>query len=155
MNFFEADGMCKIGNVELKFLVDFEKNGDMLLWKTVKHRGFVYTKSISGAYIYQNTVRIMTPCGAADISCDCDDTAQKILNIITSIEVKLYVGKKMGAYNLEKIGDDCVKSTEGCGGECTCEGCTCGNDKDDDTEDFIKFMDGFFEHMKSKLKENK
>lgn len=85
MNLFEADGMLKIGNVELKFLVDFEKNGDMLLWKTAKYSGFVYTKAILGAHIYQNAVRIVTPGCTADINCDGDDTAQKVLNIITNI----------------------------------------------------------------------
>lgn len=150
MNFFDADGMCKIGNVELKFLVDFEKNSDMLLWKTVKHSGFIYTKNILGAHIYQQAVRVMTIGGSVDINCDSDDTAQKILNIITSIEIKLYAGGKIGVYNLEKIGDDCVKSKGACCGECTC-----GDNKDEDTKDLVKLMDGFFERMKNKLKENK
>lgn len=134
MNFFEADGMCKIGNVELKFLVDFEKNGDMLLWKTAKHSGFIFTKSIIGAHIFHQAVRIVTPGCTVDINCDGDDTAQKVLNIITNIEVKLYAGKKIGAYNLEKIGDDCVKSKGECCGECTC------GDSNGEVNKFDEFM---------------
>lgn len=141
MNLFEADGMLKIGNVELKFLVDFEKNGDMLLWKTAKYSGFVYTKAILGAHIYQNAVRIVTPGCTADINCDGDDTAQKVLNIIANINVKLYAGKKIGAYNLEKIGDDCVKHKDGCCGECTC-----GDSSDEDA--FDKFTKNVIFHMK-------
>lgn len=147
MNFFENDGMYKVGNVELKFLVDFEKNGDMLIWKTVKHSGFIHTKSIIGAHVFQQAVRIVTPGCTVDINCDGDDTAQKVLSIIVTICVRLYTGDKLGTYNLEKIGDEITKTKGGC-----CGGCSCGDKNDDEV---VKFLDGFFEHMKNKLKENK
>ena len=104
MNMFNDEGFCKVGNVELKFLVDFEKNADMLLWKTAKHSGFVYVKSILGAHVFQQAVRILTTGVSCDINCDGDETAQKVLDIIVKIGLKLYAGKKLGSYNLEMIG---------------------------------------------------
>lgn len=148
MNFFENDGMHKIGNVELKFIADRDGNGDMLIYKTAKGCGSVFLKAVPGCYVRDNEVVIMTGHNLGiNIGCDNSETAIEVANMVTSILLMLYASNTVGTFRLEKLGNAFAvqKNTEcSCGGKCDC-----------DEKDIEEKLSGFFSAMTKAMKDMK
>lgn len=154
-DFFKlTDKSNQIGNVELTLMNDFKKDGDMIFWKTdTSGRGFMIAKHVIGGCVSFKTAIIYLASGVQHIECDSAEIANKVLNCIIGICATLYTSGTIGAVKMSAIEEKFENVIEPgkCDGKCE----NCGVDKDPNFAEFTKLMDGFFEHLKNKMKEDK